>query len=541
MKGRGPNGTESAKALWSDMRTRAMRCFWFVGAAVIGTTLIPWLRAQPAPTQTFDLGGGQALEVRLVQAGRFTQGSPDSEANRSDEEYQRTVTLSKDYYLGTTEVTVGQFTRFASTANYRTEAEKGESGGFGWDGTKLVQRRDFNWRNPGFPQNEKHPVTLVTYDDALAFCAWLRQRTGQPFDLPSEAQWEYAARAGQDLAWPGSSDPDTVAWHKGNTPTGTKAVGLLKANAWGFFDLGGNAAEWCRDWYGPYLDGGAAGLVDPIVSTPPGGDKPRRVLRGGSWLREAKHARVAARYRNDPKSRNADNGFRVYLPVRTVPAANVPQPPANAAPNPTDPVLAVPPSARRANPQAPIGQVGPTLKSYGIGSTVFGLLCPMACVGGVVILLVVLIRKMRAGKSPTIPGSGASRSDAWAPARVVPPSAIRTEMRDDGFNMLLTGVAVGELVRYVAEVAGQQLTDTVVYQPGPTGQFIYTGARPDSVKILGIASGSESELPGQTSIHDLGPGGVASAGAWMSQGGGFGRSPSSPLSSSSHRRPGAYE
>lgn len=499
-----------------------------LGLFATGTSL----QAQPTPTQTFDLGGGQQLEVRLVLAGSFTQGSPNSEANRSDEEYQRRVTLTKDFYLGTTEVTVGQFTRFVSAGNYRTEAEKGDSGGFGWDGTQLVQRREYNWRNPGFPQTADHPVTGVTYDDALAFCAWLRQRAGQPFDLPTEAQWEYSARAGEAFSWPGSAQPDAVAWHKGNSPAGTQPVARLQANAWGFYDLGGNAAEWCRDWYGPYTDGGAAGVVDPFVSNPPAGDRPRRALRGGSWLREAKNARVAARYRNDPKSRNPDNGFRVYVPVRLTP---LPASPPAGVPNPVDPST-VPPNARRANPVAPIAQT-PIATPTSWATGFLSLLCPLSCVG-IIGLIYLSVRKLRGGKSFSANPQPA-KTDRWVPARVVPPSAVATEIQADGFRMLLTGVAVGELVRYSAEVAGQMLTDTIPYQPGPTGQFVYTGAKPDSVTILGIASGSEHELPGQTSIHELGPGAIASAGPWLSQGGSDLRSPSRP-SAPRRRPPGAY-
>jgi formylglycine-generating enzyme required for sulfatase activity len=391
-----------------------------------------------------DLGAGVHLDLVLAPGGSFQQGSPATEAGRGDDETGRLVTISHPYFIGKYPVTRGQFARFVAETGYRTEAEKGTSGGSGFDGQALVQRKEFNWKSPGFAQDDNHPVVIVTYDDALAFTQWLSGKAGRAVRLPTEAQWEMACRAGSKARfYQGASDDEarTIGWFKQNAGNGTRAVGQKKPNALGLFDMSGNVNEWVLDWYGPSY--GEAAVKDPLESRSTLSDKPRRVLRGGSWLRDARNARCAARYRNTPGSRNADNGFRVVASVDARPVA----------------------AATATAPARPAVSAGTASEGTGEGwSHWLALLCPVGLLGFGVWFVAKIVRRVFGG-----------------------PAGVRTHIGDDGFWIYSPDESRGRTISYRALVDGVDQPGAIA-SPGSQGEYVYTGARPSSVKVTGMAA-----------------------------------------------------
>ena len=240
---------------------------------------------------SLDLGGGVKMEMVRITPGKFTMGSPAGEKERSDDETAHEVTLTKAFYLGKYEVTQAQYEQMMGT-------------------------------NPSRFKGARLPVETVSYDDAVAFCKKLSEKVRKPVDLPSEAQWEFACRAGTSTPFHfGSKLNGDHANHDGNYPYGmevkgkyhekTMDVGSYKPNGFGLFDMHGNVWEWCQDYYGPYSE--VKGDRNPLQLTKQSDE--RRVLRGGSWDLSAWYCRAAFRYWRAPVDRFNSFGFRVCLPL----------------------------------------------------------------------------------------------------------------------------------------------------------------------------------------------------------------------------------
>jgi formylglycine-generating enzyme required for sulfatase activity/serine/threonine protein kinase len=283
--------------------------------AVAGSAAVYW---QPWAT-----GGGAAkgpltnsLGARLVwvPAGGFTMGSPADEAGRrEDEGPQHAVTLTAPFYLAEHETTVAQFRAFVKTTRYQTEAERDGRGALRWDTDRgaWVQDRTCTWQRPGWEQADDEPVVCVTRTDALAFCYWLGHQERRVYRLPTEAEWEYACRAGGSAAFATgpqltAEQANFAALTTGGVSRPTRAGGSYSPNPWGLFDMHGNVWEWCADDYSPTY------YAESPPSDPPG---PRTeqfgVLRGGSWQSQRGDCRSAARLKVPLDARRIDTGFRV--------------------------------------------------------------------------------------------------------------------------------------------------------------------------------------------------------------------------------------
>jgi formylglycine-generating enzyme required for sulfatase activity/tRNA A-37 threonylcarbamoyl transferase component Bud32 len=271
---------------------------------------------QPASKITNSIG----MALTLIKAGKFMMGSDATDPDARDDEFvdkasgkkeKHRVRITRPFYLGTTQVTRGQFGRFVDDAGYRTDAEKDGKGGHGWyEKTKTwVRNPKYTWRNVGFEQTDEQPVVNVSWNDAVAFAQWLSRKEGTIYRLPTEAEWEYACRAGTDSVFPWGDDRgmlDKHVWYSENSGNQTHPVGRKKPNAWGLHDMVGNVWEWCSDCYA------ADYYKQSPVDDPPGAeDGSNRVHRGASWINAAVNCRAAYRYGRTPASTNCHLGMRL--------------------------------------------------------------------------------------------------------------------------------------------------------------------------------------------------------------------------------------
>ena len=239
--------------------------------------------------RSLELGPKVQLELAEIPAGAFVMSSQVTEEERG----QR-VTLSKPYLLGTVEVTVGQFRQFVHEPGYRTLAEQ--------------KNGQSNWLKPGFTQTDDHPVVLVAWEDASAFCTWLSKKAGGKVRLPTEAEWEYACRAGTTTRFATGHDERSfthTAWHSENAGKMPHPGAEKAANAFGLHDMHRNVAEWCLDGQRQYIAEPVRDPSGPVkVGTP-------RAVRGGSFATQLSFLASGHRSFLPEETRLNTVGFRV--------------------------------------------------------------------------------------------------------------------------------------------------------------------------------------------------------------------------------------
>jgi formylglycine-generating enzyme required for sulfatase activity/serine/threonine protein kinase len=276
---------------------------------------------KPAPT-TADakpqpIANSVGMKLMLIPAGEYWMGSPGSEPNREPHEGpQHLVRITKPFYLGVHETTVGSFRAFVQATGYQTLAERGAGAmRYGPNG-ETVTDSNCTWKTPGWPLADDQPVVCVTRADALAFCDWLSKKEKKIYRLPSEAEWEYACRAGTTTPYHfgNTISPERAAYNSNPRPvagTGPLRIPSLKVgsyspNGFGVYDMHGNVWEWCADWYDPkYYE--QSPTDDP--KGPASGSL--AVLRGGGFEVGLAQCRSAFRFPLLPDIRHIVIGFRV--------------------------------------------------------------------------------------------------------------------------------------------------------------------------------------------------------------------------------------
>jgi formylglycine-generating enzyme required for sulfatase activity len=246
--------------------------------------------------------GRDGLEYVLIPAGTFMMGCVPDPLCETDEMPAHRVTLSRAFWMSRTETTVAAFRRFTEETGHRTTAELD-----GWSftsvGREAVKTAGADWRSPGFEQDERHPVVQVSWYDADAYCAWMGGR------LPTEAEWEYAARAGQEK----KTAANMAGADDGFARTAPAAS--FPANGFGLYDMSGNVLELCADWYDAASYTAAA--PESVAVDPRGPEVGvQRVARGGSWLDAPALLRFSNRYRYAAVGRDAGVGFRCVRDAR---------------------------------------------------------------------------------------------------------------------------------------------------------------------------------------------------------------------------------
>ena len=316
-------------------------------------TLISSVCAKEATEKNESIENPLGMKLVLIPSGEFLMGSDETpeQLALAYPQYDRTrltslgdeapvhkVRITRSFYLGQHEVTVQQFKKYLELSGAVPESIADKTGGYGYnpeyDPTK-TQRGDafegrdpkYSWSNPGFKQREDHPVLNVTWNDAVQMCDWLSRKEGKKYRLPTEAEWEYACRAGTRTRYHGGQETESLLkvantfdvdteknWPQWkvyalNGKDGyafTSPVGSFAPNAFGLYDMHGNAWEWCADWHSDTY------YSESPTDDPTGPSEGEvKVRRGGSWSTWSFYTRSSFRNWNDPSTRYTLVGMRL--------------------------------------------------------------------------------------------------------------------------------------------------------------------------------------------------------------------------------------
>ena len=273
----------------------------------------------------------EMLEATLTWADRVRQLAPGTERRRiqDEERPQHRVVITRPFELGRTEVTIGQYRRFVEQTGYVSETEKFGGGNSALTDEKDSRKKTAVWKTPGYQVTDNSPVTQITWNDCVVFCNWLSGEENLPasytvqvdatyklvpsgvgYRLPTEAEWEFACRAGATGQYSFGNDaaqlPEYAWFDKNADHVGAGKVASKLPNAFGLFDMHGNAWERCQDWFAAdwYSRSPLADPAGPIEGA-------RRIARGGAWHYFDLHCRCSYRNNSSPIGRTGNIGFRV--------------------------------------------------------------------------------------------------------------------------------------------------------------------------------------------------------------------------------------
>ncbi len=233
--------------------------------------------------------------MQSIAVSRFMMGSPKTELGREETEGPIGVDIAQAFAIGRFEVTVAEFAQFVAETRYVVNANCSRG------------RRYAGWQSPGFEQNIRHPVTCINWHDAKAYTVWLSSKSGKTYRLPSESEWEFAARAGTTSAYWSGDKLGLGSANIGSARDGTIPVGFYNANKLGLADMHGNVGELVADCWNADLSFVATDGRPQVLS----GNCNYRIMRGGGWNTSAANSRSAARVQVSDTAASTEMGFRV--------------------------------------------------------------------------------------------------------------------------------------------------------------------------------------------------------------------------------------